>query len=410
MLTNSIKYFFVAVSILLLIASCSDDKKSESITDEIVFWHFWSEPYQRIEMNKLISKFEIENNCKVKVSELSWGDGKSKLLTAFSSGTAPDVLELGSDWVAQFSSAGVLAEFTSEEAQIEQYIDFSTAPCYWDNKIYALPWIVDTRVLFINNDLVKQAGLINGNPINYDQLINFSDKVNELEGVYGFGATGSDQHRLYKKIIPMFWTFGGDVLKNGKPVINSSENVLALEKYAELSRYGMIETQRQLDAAFVRGEIGYCISGGWLIEKIKNENTKLNYSVSLLPGISEEKGFSFAGGEYFAVNNKSNVIELSKKFINYITDGKNAIEFCKVINEAGFPADKNYFQDPFYNNYPNRLVFADQLKFSKMTPVHPKWLDIEYIIENKTVEVLYGKLTAEEALAKAQIEIENVLK
>lgn len=399
----------VFVSILLFF-SCNKKSENMGTPNEISFWHFWSEPYQRTEMNKLIAQFESENNCKVNLSELSWGDGKAKLLTAFSSNTAPDVLELGSDWVAQFSSAGVLLELSPDEMQINNFIDFSKAPCFWDSKLYALPWVVDTRVLFYNKSLMTQAGLSSEPPKDYDEMTMMAEKINQIDGVYGFGVTGSDEHRLYKKIVPMFWTYGGKVFDGNNLVLNSQDNINALTKYAELARYGMLETQRQLDAAFVRGNIGFWISGGWLLKKISNENSNLDFGISLMPGLNGKKGYSFAGGEYFAINNKTASSDLAKKFVKFITNGANAIKFCKVITEAGFPADKNYFKDPYYDNYPLRLVFAEQLKYSKMTPVHPKWLDIEKIIENKTVEVLYGKIEPKEALDNAQSEANSFIR
>ena len=53
-------------------------------------------------------------------------------------------------------------------------------------------------------------------------------------------------------------------------------------------------------------------------------------------------------------------------------------------------------------------MFARQLEHARMTPVHPNWLDIEAIIENAAVEVLYGKQSSEAALSQAQSEVQKV--
>ena len=404
------KYFFALMIISsIMIFSCGDgtsDKPQDSKT--IKFWHFWSEPNQRKIIKELIRQFEKDNDCKVEINELSWNDGKTKLFAAFNAKDAPDVLELGSDWVAQFSSSGVLLELDKKEMQIDKFIEFSLAPSYYNDKLYALPWIVDTRVLFYNKYLVKESPEQFGD---YSKLLAIAASINGKNGKYGWGANGSDRHRLYKKIVAFFWTYGGDIFDaSGKPVINSKNNIEAMEKFADLSRAGIIETQRQLDAAFVEGKVAFWLSGGWLIEKIKNENPKLNYDVTTVPGAGESKGISFAGGEYLAINSKAKNIELSKKFISFITDGKNSIKFCKEVIEAGFPADKNYFQDEFYKSQPQRMVFAKQLESAKMTPVHPKWLDVEEIIENAAVEIMYGKFGAAEALNKAQNNVLELLK
>ncbi|MBX3044944.1 MAG: extracellular solute-binding protein [Candidatus Kapabacteria bacterium] len=404
------KILILLITFLFFSLLSCDDKPGESPKSEntIKFWHFWSEPNQRVAIKSLVEQFEAENNCKVEMTELSWGDGKTKLFAAFNAGNPPDVLELGSDWVAQFSSSGVLKQLRDDEMGIENFIEFSLNPAYYETKLYALPWIVDTRVLFYNTDLVNldEASLSDINKITAEASV-----INEQKGIYGWGANGSDRHRLYKKIVSMIWSYGGDILDcNNKPVFNSKESALALDKYAELSRIGLIETQRQIDAAFVDGKVAFWISGGWLLEKIKNENPNLNYKVMTVPGVNGNQGISFAGGEYLAVSNNSQNTELSEKFVRFMTDGKNSIEFCKQVIEAGFPADKNYYNDEFYSTQPDRLIFAKQLESARMTPVHPKWLEIEEILEDAAVQVIYGKMSAKDALINAEYKVKELMK
>lgn len=400
------KYFFQYLTLFLIIAAFAiftNCNKKEINERTISFWHFWSEPYQKTVLDSLIKVFENENDCKVEVTELSWNDGKTKLMAAFNSKTAPDVLELGSDWVAQFSSAGVLAELNRDTIEFDKFIDYAKAPCIWNKEVYAVPWIVDTRVLFVNNELLRKAGFEPQCPDSFEKILEQASSINSIKDSYLFGANTSDAHRLYKKILTFFWTFGGDIIDSaGNFVINSPQNIAALDFYVQLCRNGYLETQRQIDAAFSQGKIAYWISGAWLIEKIQNENPKLDYQVCLIPSMRGRNGISFAGGEYLAMNAKTKKHNLSIKFIKFMTNGKNALEFCKKVNEAGFPADRNYYKDSFYSSHPKRLLFANQLEFAKMTPVHPKWLDIEEIIEFAATKVIYGEMGAQSALNMAQ--------
>jgi multiple sugar transport system substrate-binding protein len=407
-----LKKIIIVLFVLISLAGCSKDNSKPIISYQIEFWHFWSEPYQKALIDSLVQDFEKSNGCEVNVSLLSWADGKTKLLAAFNSGTAPDVLELGSDWVPQFSSVGVLKELGKATEAKAQFLDFSLQPSFWKNKLYALPWVVDTRVLFANFDLLKKSG-VNINPdstVTYDELLLYSDRANTGNGYYGIGITGSDAHKLYKKLLPMFWSFGGGVFdKNGKLILDCPENIKALEMYCDLSRNGLIETQRQLDAGFVQGKIAFCFSGSWMIDKIRTENPKLNYAAMLMPKVNGNKGISFAGGEYLSICKNSKNPKLAEKFIRYMTDGVNSSKFCKKINVAGFPADKKYYNSPDILQLANKKVFAEQLNFSRMTPMNPKWLDIEPIIEEAAVEALYGKKSAEEALKEAKQKILDML-
>lgn len=402
------RYFAVLVlcSVLLIgVFNGCNDTAGDKDGNTIVFWHFWSEPSQKAAIKTLLEKFEKENNCKVQTTELSWNDGKTKLFASFNSNTAPDVIELGSDWVAQFSSSGVLS--TVQQSELNRFVDYSIAPAKWNSAYYAVPWVVDTRVMFCNTELMTKAG-ITSIPQNVSQLRNAVQAMSSLpEGTYGFGANGADAHRLYKKILPFFWSNGGDIFdKNGNLTLYSPQNVSALNEYVTLSRYGLIETQRHLDEAFVQGKIGFWYSGGWLMKKIADGNPSLKYSVALIPGM-QLPSMSFAGGEYLAVNAKTKKKELAEKLVHFLTDGKNALEFCKSIPEAGFPANKSTINDTYFKSVKNRDVFANQLQNARMTPVHPRWLDIEAVLENAVTASLLGEKSAELALADAQRDAET---
>lgn len=398
---------FIYCAILLLVIGCGKSDKTPENT--IKFWHFWSEPNQKKALQELIAKFEKEHLCKVELTELSWNDGKTKLLTAFNSNVPPDVLELGSDWIAQFSSTGVLDALPPDSIGYRKFLEYSIPPAKWQNNFYAVPWIVDTRVLFYNKDLMLKAGLPVEPPATYQQLIEYSNIINQPQNkIYGFGVNGQDPHRLYKKILPIMWTNGGNILdKDGFPIINSVQNMEALNIYLQLSRTGIIETQRELDAYFANGTVGFVFSGAWLLNKIRTENPSLSFGVSLVPSINQthSMGISFLGCEYLAISKASAKKELALKLIKYLTEGKNALEFSKRFPEAGFPAEAKYFSSPELLTDEYKKVFANQIKYSQATPVHPRWLDIESCIENSVTSAMYGETDAVNALNNAQKEV-----
>ncbi len=398
------------VLIACLLGACAP---SGSPSERVVrFWHFWSEPSYRRALQELVAEFEQRYGCRVELTELSWNEGKAKLLAAFNSGTAPDVVELGSDWVAQFSSAGVLWELPRDSIRPERFVEFSRAPAYWRGRLYAVPWVVDTRVLFYHRGLLRRAGLPERAPRTWAELEQFAERIHApVQGVYGCGVNGADAHRLYKKVLPLLWSFGADILdSSGMPVLETPQAVAALQQYLRLARVGLVETQRQLDALFLQGKLGLWISGAWLAEKIRHLPTAAEYGVAPLPGMHPDTiGISFAGGEYLAINAASPVKELALQLVRFLTDGAVAARFCRTIPEAGFPAESAFIGDSLLLQIPYRRVFAQQLRSARMTPVHPRWLDIEAVFEDAVVRALYGELTAEQALKEAQRRIWRLL-
>ena len=400
--------------VLIVLASCGGgDSEPDSPQQSLQFWHFYSEPGQKEALRSVVQSFTDSTGVAVELTELSWADGKQKLQAAFSTGTGPDVLELGSDWVAQFSSAGVLLELPGDASAVGRFVPYTMGPSQWQDRTYAYPWTVDTRVMYINRGLLNNAGW-NGDITTYDQLLEACEMV-MASGSYGYGANGADRHRLYKKILPLMWTYqrqAGNTSPNpitdgkGASVLNSPSNIKALDMYAALARTGVIETQRQLDAAFLQGKVAAWNSGSWLLGRINESD--LNIEAILMPGTDGTPGISFAGGEYLAINKSASNTQRAREFVQYMTSAKAALALCEQIPEAGFPADTAAYQSESLTKDPMKAVFAQQLEYAQMTPVHERWLDLEEELEDVVVRVLLGEESTEKILEAAGEEVEII--
>lgn len=394
--------FFPLIAALGVFSSLSCNR---GITPGVLrFSHFWSEPAQRAYMDTLLAGFHREHpEIPVEVTELSWSDGKTKLMVGFNSETAPDVLELGSDWVAQFSSSGVLLGLDSNAALMQRFTNspvYSHAPGMWSGHYFAVPWLLDTRVLFVNDELISEmTDDIDGRPVNWDGMSSLCRMIQQDGHGNGCGVNGPDQHRLYKKFLPYIWSNGGDLFDSaGRPMMNIPQNVEALRFYVDQLNWGLMETQKNLDDAFVRGKLGIWFSGSWLLPRLAKAT--FGWHTILFPGNGGHTGESFAGGEYLAINAHSAMKKEAQIFLEYITRSANELAFARKVNE--YPADIQSQADTFYLNRPAGAVFTEQLKHARMTPVIPQWLDVEAIIEDEVSQALYKKETPEQAMASMQ--------
>src|SRR4030067_979707 len=138
---------FLAAISLILSLSCSDMGKEDNT---INFWQFWSDANTKPVIERLVGEFERENpGIHVKITDLTWANGHEKLVISFAAKAAPDVMELGSDWIAEFAAHGLLAE--QESGLRENYL----YPARWNDGLYAVPWMLDTRILYFNLDLLE---------------------------------------------------------------------------------------------------------------------------------------------------------------------------------------------------------------------------------------------------------------
>lgn len=388
---------FLSLIPLIFILGCSN-KSEESGT--IRFWQFWSDINTKPAIEKMVHEFENENpGAKVKITDLTWANGHDKLVISFAAHDPPDVMELGSDWVAEFAAENLLAEFSSHLP--ENYL----APAIWKYKLYALPWLLDSRILYFNLDLLKKVGV--GVPQNWKELKDACVKIDALgEDYFGFGCNSAEKHRLYKKYLPFLWSDGGRIMSSdGKTCeLDSPDAIEALQFYLDICDCGTIESQRRLEEYFVSGKLGFIISGGWLLNKLRKSNADFEYK--LVPFMKPDGGIgkSFFGGEYIAANARSKNIEMARKLARFITRKENAQALCDAAG-FGFPPYPGLeITDP------EKQVQAFQLENSRSAPPTPLWVYIEQDIEDAIEAGMYGHGTAGEILIKASNTIDAKLK
>jgi multiple sugar transport system substrate-binding protein len=135
----------LAILLVVAVASSCGKKQSESGT-VVRFWQFWDVGV----VAPIIAEFEKQNpGIRVEVEQLTWATGLEKIQAALASGTQPDVCELGSTWLPRFSYEGVLEDLTPVyEADRDSFLMWESA--LYNGRVYGLPWVQGSRVLFIN--------------------------------------------------------------------------------------------------------------------------------------------------------------------------------------------------------------------------------------------------------------------
>lgn len=393
---------------ILLFAACS---KKE--TGKLTWWQFWTDPQTKPLVTELAAKFEKENpGVKVELTDLTWADGHEKITIAFSAGQPPDVLEFGSDWIYEYGSNNLLWDLTPKAESLKNELLF-WQPAVLNGKTYALPWILGTRLMFYNFELLNKAGFKDV-PTTWNELIELNKKLAKFKPkIYGFGANASERHRLYKKFLPFFWSAGAQIFSaDGKTcLLNSPEGVKALDYYAALCQDALLATQANLDDAFAQGKVAGVISGDWLLKKLKTAPPKFVYTTALMPSPDGQLSnrISFAGGEFLAVSAKSKKKELAWRFIKFLTRPDNEVFFCR---NALIPTPSSVAAqaDTFFLSNANYKTFIEQLQLAQTSPPQSHWVEIEQVIEDAVELAMYKKKSAKEALDEAAAKINALLR
>jgi len=380
----------------------------------IEWWQFWTDPDVKPVIEAMVAEFEAANpDIEVKLTDLTWSNGHEKIVIAFASGTGPDVVELGSDWIAQFADNDRLADLSSGIAPDSgEYQGWSMAT--YRDRVYAHPWILGTRVLYVNRDLIVRAGYDEVFvPISWPDLKAAAYKIDSLdEDIYGWGSNVAEKHRLYKKFLPFFWSSGATIISdddNRFCLVSSMAAIEALTFYKELhDSCGFIANQRGLDDTFLDGKIGFIISGDWLLKRVKLENRKIDLVSTLIPG-PKFPGKSFMGGEFLAINADSEHKDAAMKLIKFVTLPENQVRFCKASYMAN-PSSRLAQEDAHFSDNPHLQTFIKQLWSAKHPPVDPNWVYMETALEEAVEDALFGSGLIAEPLRQARHKIEKLRK
>ena len=214
--------------------------------------------------------------------------------------------EIGSTFLPGLVADSTLNDLTDSIADLKPELRGWRVTEYL-GRSYAIPWMLGTRAMYMNADLMRGVGLPPENPPT--TWTDFARAVEQIDAagpdLKGFGMNAGEREVLFKKFMPFAWGNGGDILDSTltHSVVYSPQNVEALRFYLSLKPFSLLDRQEMLDEAFTRGRIGFTISGPWMLRKLPESAPQLHFGVILMPRPGKDRGTpaSFAGAEALGV-------------------------------------------------------------------------------------------------------------
>ena len=326
--------------------------------------------------NDVIAGFEKKYpNIKVNLEVQSWDNLESVVTTKVSGNKAPDIYNGGP--FAGFAGDDLLYD-VSEVTSKDTFSDFQESFIkneQLNGKTYALPWIASARALFVNNDLLKQAG-VSAAPKTWDELLDAATKVSKLGGgVAGYGLPlGSEEAQAEAAV--WMWGGGGSFGDEKKLTIDDSKNLPGAEQIKKMIDAGATQknpgsTNRSpLMDIFVQGKIGMQVGLPPTVGQIKENNPKLNYSIVPIP---TKDGSPFTLGvadQLMAFKNDGKKKDAITKFFDYVYSADVYVPWVKA--EGFLPVTKSGSEQ--LSSEESLKPFLDVLPSAKFYPsTNPKW-------------------------------------
>lgn len=379
---------------------------------------FWAMGREGEVVQELVREFEAANpDVRVEVQQIPWSAAHEKLLTAYVGGAVPDLAQLGNTWIAEFAALDALAPWDAHlaAAGIDPADHF---PGVWetnvvDGTLYGVPWYVDTRLLFYRSDLLAAAG----HPEPPRTWAGWRAVLESLTAPGGDGPWGA-YLPLNEWALPVILG-----LQNGSPLLADGATRGAfsapefrgafdwlLDLYddglAPVTAAGTIANMYQ---EFARGTFAMVITGPWNLGEFRHRlPAELGdaWATAPLPG-PDGPGASLAGGSSLVVFRDAAHADAARRLAAYLSRPEQQARFYALTGDL--PAHRAAWPLAGLADDPRADAFRAQLEHAAPTPVIPEWEQIADLVWRATEAAARGAVTREEALARLDRQVDDVL-
>jgi multiple sugar transport system substrate-binding protein len=221
--------------------------------------------YSPDDLAGMTAAFEKANpNIKVNNTLVSYNALHDKIVAAAPAGTY-DVVLGDVIWPAEFGSKGIVKDISSlvNTLPTSQIFPGALVMARYNGKFYGMPWILDTKYMFANGKMLKQAGITTSQLKTWDGVVS-ALKTIKSKGIAKYPWQGSwmQAEAVVCDYAQLLGAFGGKFLdSNGKPTFQTGGGLKALEFMKMLLDEGLaapastVSDEQAVLKAFAQGKI-----------------------------------------------------------------------------------------------------------------------------------------------------------
>ncbi len=404
-----------------IISSCSPSAPTSSTGStgttanspaEVEFWTMQLQPQFTDYFNALIAQFEKENpGTKVRWVDVPWADMQSKILTATSAGTAPDVVNLNPDFAAQLAGRNAWMDLDNRipAQDRSQYLPKIWQSGTLDGKTFGIPWYLTTSVTIYNQDLLKKAGV--AVPKTYAELAQVAKQVKEKTGKYAFFTTFVPEDSA--EALQSFVQMGVPLLDaQGKAAFNTAAGKAVFQYWTDLYKQGFLPKEaltqghRRAIELYQAGETAILISGSQFLKTIETNAPAIAKASSTAPQISGDTAKKNVAVMNLVIPRNTDQPDASLNFALFVTNNANQLNFAKAANvlpsTTAALADGYFTADAKTPLEQARLISAKQMQDAEvLLPANKDIKELQKIIYDNLQAAMLDEKTVDQAIADA---------
>ncbi|MBD1849263.1 sugar ABC transporter substrate-binding protein [Leptolyngbya sp. FACHB-711] len=387
-------FALLGLALSWVVSSCSPSPsrspQAGSGTAEVEFWTMQLQPQFTDYFNQLIAQFEQSNpGTKVRWVDVPWADMQSKILTAVSANTAPDVVNLNPDFAAQLAGRNAWLELDDRltDTDKQQYLPKIWQANTLNGKSFGIPWYLSTSIAIYNQQIMKQAG-INKPPATYVELAEAAKQIKEKTGKYAFFATFVPEDS--GEVLQSFVQMGAQLVDDqGKAAFNTPEGKAVFQYWTDLYKQDLLPKEaltqghRRGIELYQSGQTALLSTGPQFLKTIATNAPAVAEVSAAAPQITGATGKKSVAVMNLVIPRKTDQPDAALKFALFVANDQNQLAFAKAANVL--PSTVAALKDSYFTQVPSSAPAIDQARAISAKQMQ----DAEVLLPNqKEIKVL----------------------
>jgi multiple sugar transport system substrate-binding protein len=419
----------VAVVTIAGVVACGDDDDSSGGGGgnvELTFWTHTHPPMVEL-IKELVKEYEAEHpNVSVKYEQIPNTEFATKMLTALSNGSGPDVINmddvaLRGEYIPKELLAPIDPKAFGKGSAAEIEADYVSGTLDGakdaDGELYGIPSEFNATAFAINKKHFEKAGLDPANPPKTWDDVATMGKQLVGSGTEGFNFVYLHSGWYAQQLQTLLNETGGSILsEDGKSCgLTEPNSVAALEIWNDLIRKDKVgdpdTASREATVPFddfASGRRSMTMIYPWAVSQLKTDNPELFKDIEVvpLPQVDPDNPSGRWYAYYFAVNQASEQQEEAWKFIKFL-----ASQSDRWLSDVNFVQPVKDWQEstaakemvPFLD------VWAEAYSQGKFDEVAPHWTEVQDAIKAAIEATIFDGVAPDESLKQACETIDGIL-
>lgn len=368
--------------------------------------------YSEADVRAMTDAFTASNpDVKVNLEFVPYEGLHDKTVLSQGSGSGYDVVLFDVIWPAEYAENNVLVDVTD---RITADMKDGVLPGAWttveySGKRYGMPWILDTKYLFYNKEILTEAG-ISEPPKTWADLLTQAQIIKD-KGLLDHPIVWSwaQAEAAICDYTTLVSAHGGSFLVDGKPAFQSGGGLAALQYMVDSYNSGVTNPnskeylEEDVRRVFQNGEAAFALNWTYMYSLANNPaESKVAGKVGVVaaPGVDGVSSVSAVNGSMgLGITTTSQNPDEAWSYIVFMTSQATQNDYARL----SLPIWASSYDDPAVTSGQEDLIAAAKIGLAAMypRPTTPSYQEMSANLQQAIQMALLGQSSPADALAAA---------